>query len=71
MASNSLASKARSVSVRALPAAAKELPADLVVMSTHGRTGLKHVFLGSVTDHVVRQAPCPVLIVRDREHEFG
>ena len=45
--------------------AAKELPADLVVMSTHGRTGLKHVFLGSVTEHVVRQAPCPVLVVHD------
>jgi len=51
--------------------AAKVLPADLIIMSTHGRTGLKHVFLGSVTEHVVRQAPCPVLVVRDREHEFG
>jgi nucleotide-binding universal stress UspA family protein len=50
--------------------AAKSLPADLIVISTHGRTGLKHVFLGSVTEYVVRHAPCPVLVVREREHEF-
>lgn len=50
--------------------AAKDLPADLIVISTHGRTGLKHVFLGSVAEHVVRRAPCPVLVVREREHEF-
>ena len=51
-------------------AAAKSLPADLIVISTHGRTGLKHVWLGSVAEHVVRRAPCPVLVVREREHEF-
>jgi nucleotide-binding universal stress UspA family protein len=50
--------------------AAKSLPADLIVISTHGRTGLKHVWLGSVAEHVVRRAPCPVLVVREREHEF-
>lgn len=49
---------------------ARSLPADLIVISTHGRTGLKHVFLGSVTEHVVQQAPCPVLVVREREHEL-
>src|SRR6266571_4113109 len=37
---------------------------DLILMGTHGRTGLAHVFLGSVAEHVVRQAPCPVLVVR-------
>jgi nucleotide-binding universal stress UspA family protein len=37
---------------------------DLVVMSTHGRTGVKHVMLGSVAERVVRLAPCPVLTVR-------
>jgi nucleotide-binding universal stress UspA family protein len=37
---------------------------DLIVMGTHGRTGLKHVLLGSVAEKVVRLAPCPVLIVR-------
>ena len=49
---------------------AKSLPADVIVISTHGRTGLKHVLLGSVTENVVRHAPCPVLVVREREHEF-
>lgn len=51
-------------------AAATRMPADMIIMSTHGRTGLKHVFLGSVTEHVVRHAPCPVLVVREQEHEF-
>jgi nucleotide-binding universal stress UspA family protein len=51
-------------------AAAKKLPADLIVISTHGRTGLTHALLGSVAEHVVRRAPCPVLVVREREHEF-
>ena len=38
--------------------------ADLIVISTHGRTGLSHVLLGSVTEKVVRHAPCPVLSIR-------
>lgn len=37
---------------------------DLIVMGSHGRTGLAHVFLGSVAERVVRYAPCPVLVVR-------
>jgi universal stress protein A len=37
---------------------------DLVVMGTHGRSGLSHVLLGSVAERVVRHAPCPVLTVR-------
>ena len=49
---------------------ARSLPADLIVISTHGRTGLKHVCLGSVAEHVVQRAPCPVFVVREREHEI-
>lgn len=50
--------------------AARRLESDLIILSTHGRTGLKHVFLGSVAENVVRLAPCPVLVVREHEHEF-
>jgi nucleotide-binding universal stress UspA family protein len=39
---------------------------DLVVMGTHGRTELEHAILGSVAEKVVREAPCPVLVVRPR-----
>ncbi len=45
---------------------AVERQADLIVMGTHGRTGLQHVLLGSVAEKVVRMAPCPVLTVRHR-----
>ena len=37
---------------------------DLIVMATHGRTGLRHLVLGSVAERVVRMAPCPVLTIR-------
>ena len=37
--------------------------ADLIVMGTHGRTGLRHVLLGSVTEKIIRNASCPVLVV--------
>jgi len=43
---------------------AKELHADLIVMGTHGRRGVSRALLGSVTETVVRTAPCPVLTVR-------
>jgi len=43
---------------------AEERHADLIVTSTHGRTGLAHLFMGSVAERVVRHAPCSVLVVR-------
>lgn len=49
---------------------AKENDIDLIVQSTHGRTGLKHFLMGSVAESIVRYAPCPVLTVRHPEHEF-
>jgi nucleotide-binding universal stress UspA family protein len=48
-------------------AIAEETRPDLLVISTHGRTGLKHVLLGSTAERIVRLAPCPVMVVRDRE----
>lgn len=42
---------------------AEQEKADLIVMGSHGRTGLSHVLLGSVAERVVRHAPCPVLVV--------
>jgi len=40
------------------------IPADLIVMPTHGRTGLKHVFLGSTAERIVQHSSCPVLVTR-------
>jgi nucleotide-binding universal stress UspA family protein len=45
--------------------AAVDYGADLVIMGTHGRSGLSHLVLGSVAEHVIRTASCPVLVVRD------
>ena len=45
--------------------AAETLRVDLIVLTTHGYTGLKHVWLGSTAERVVRHAPCPVLVVRE------
>jgi universal stress protein A len=46
---------------------AAKVGADLIVMGTHGRTGLAHVFLGSVAERTLRRAPCGVLTVQARE----
>lgn len=45
---------------------AGDLDADLIVVATHGRRGAKRLLLGSVAESVVRNAPCPVLVVRDK-----
>ena len=49
---------------------ADEQDAGLIVMSTHGHTGLKRVLSGSVTERVVRRAPCPVLVIREHGYDF-
>ena len=49
---------------------AKEQDIDVIAMGTHGRTGLSHLFIGSIAENVVRQAPCPVSIVRKEGHQF-
>jgi universal stress protein A len=59
----------RTILVHGIPAdeiirVAQEQQADLVVISTHGRTGLKHLFMGSTAERVIRHVQCPVLVVR-------
>jgi len=49
---------------------AKETKADMIVIGTHGRTGMDHVLFGSTAEKVVRKAPCPVLTVRMAGKEF-
>ncbi len=48
--------------------AADEVDADLIIMGTHGRSGLAHLLLGSIAEQVMREAPCPVLSIRS-EHK--
>ena len=48
---------------------AGELAVDVIVVGSHGKTGLSRLFLGSVSEHVVRHAPCPVLVVREPHEE--
>jgi universal stress protein A len=43
---------------------------DLLVVSTHGRTGLRHVLIGSTAERIVQHAPCPVLVVKNPEKDF-
>ncbi len=49
---------------------AKRQEADIIIMGSHGRRGLKRMILGSVAEHVIRRAPCPVLVIKENEHEF-
>lgn len=46
---------------------ARERQADLIVMATHGRGLVTHLLMGSTTERVLRQAPCPVMVVRAAE----
>ena len=44
------------------------LPADLIIIGTHGRTGMKHLLIGSVAERIIRMASCPVCTVRHPDH---
>jgi nucleotide-binding universal stress UspA family protein len=50
--------------------AAKDEGIDMIVIGTHGRTGLSHAMFGSTAEKVVRKAPCPVLSIKHPEHDF-
>ena len=54
----------RGVPFQTIIETAESKEVDLIVMGTHGRTGLTHVLMGSVAEKVVRLAPCPVLVTR-------
>ena len=60
----------RGVPTHEIVKAAEELDVDLIIMATHGLRAWKHFGLGSTADCVARAAPCPVLVVREREREF-
>src|SRR5688500_15882602 len=47
---------------------AKEENVDMIVMGTHGRTGFSRLLLGSVTEQIVRRAPCPLLTIKEPKH---
>jgi nucleotide-binding universal stress UspA family protein len=49
---------------------AERVRADLIVMGTHGRSGLPHMLVGSVTEKIVRAASCPVLTIRPDAFQF-
>lgn len=49
---------------------AKRALIDLIVVTTHGRTGLRHVLIGSTAERIVQHAPCPVLVVKSPEKDF-
>ncbi len=49
---------------------AREEKMDLIMIATHGHTGIEHALFGSTAEKVVRKAPCPVLVVRSDEREF-
>ncbi|MHC5065394.1 MAG: universal stress protein [Planctomycetota bacterium] len=49
---------------------AREEDVDLIVIATHGYTGIKHMLLGSTAEKVVRNAPCPVLTVREKTKDI-
>ena len=68
---NSVASAVRSGHApNEITKAAKDLDVDLIVIATHGYTSWRHLCISSTAERVVRTAPCPVLVVREKEHDF-
>ena len=61
----------RGLAYQEIVALARDERADLIVIGTHGRAGMSRMLLGSVTDRVVRLAPCPVLTVREPGWELA
>lgn len=55
----------RGVAYEVILTRARAIEADLIVMGTHGRTGLRHLLMGSTSEKVMQGAPCPLLVVRD------
>lgn len=58
------------VPYREILRSARETASDLIVIGTHGRTGVEHVLFGSTAEKVVRMAPCPVLTIRQAGRSF-
>ncbi len=54
----------------AIVEAASEHDVDMIIIATHGRTGFSHMVFGSTAEKVVRLSPCPVLTVKNPEHDF-
>ncbi len=50
--------------------AAQELDCDLIILGTHGRTGMNRLLMGSTAERVVRKSGCPIFVVRPHEHDF-
>jgi nucleotide-binding universal stress UspA family protein len=49
---------------------AKQEEVDMIIVATHGRSGVEHILFGSTAEKIIRKAPCPVLVVRSEEHDF-
>ena len=43
---------------------------DLIIVATHGTSGVEHILFGSTAEKIIRKSPCPVLVVRAEEHDF-
>ena len=50
---------------------ARETQADLIITTKHGHSDIKHVLMDSTAERIVRRAPCPVLVVREKEASVG